>query len=764
MSNLTNRLRAQTSPADDSSFPVFFRLRNASDRAALSELIERVISIQVLDQIEMQIRDLVKLENPTKTLTDEDYALEISNKLGGLPSDEYGVWVYYPWRKQLIHLLDEEEFIRVRTIRNAYKITFEEQAILRTKKIGVIGLSVGQSVSLALAMERIAGEIRIADFDTLELSNMNRIRTGIYNLGLKKTAMVAREIAEIDPFIKVIRFDKGISLENIDSFFDKGGRLDLLVEECDGIDIKILAREKAREKRIPVVMDTSDRGMLDIEMYDSEPEYPIFHGLVDPEISYTFLKTLKTSEEKLPYILPIVGSETISTAFKSSLLEVGQTISTWPQLASDVNIGGSIAALTAKQIMLGKSVKSGRKWFDAEEMLFAGKQDHQEIILNELPLEQRTVEKQIEVSGASMSTVIPENQLITDMVGEATRSSSPGNTQKWKWVWKNATLFLFIDKQMEIGFSDNFSFGSMMAMGMALEQIRISASHRQMNAQVVRSDMQKTPHLIAYITFHKASEVAYPYQSLFAYLNNRTTSRAYPSRTTIPALKLKEILQELETVGLKFKLITDTDQIDELGVLIRKGDRIRLTNKYGHADFYGNELRITKEENEAHRDGIDAATLNLTPKESAGLQLAKDSKAIDYLSLISGGKGFEQFSEKAIESASAIVVIFAPDMSRARLITVGEALHRTWLQATRLEVGLHPMTVLQMLFSYLLVDKHNYIQVREKAEIERLKKNFDLLFPEFVDQHSLFTFRLFPDEMRQNETLRKPTKEKLLFL
>jgi tRNA A37 threonylcarbamoyladenosine dehydratase len=62
-----------------------------------------------------------------------------------------------------------------------------------------MGLSVGQSVSLALAMERSFGELRIADFDELDLSNINRIRTGVYNLKIQKTVIVAREIAEIDP-------------------------------------------------------------------------------------------------------------------------------------------------------------------------------------------------------------------------------------------------------------------------------------------------------------------------------------------------------------------------------------------------------------------------------------------------------------------------------------------------------------------------------------------------------------------------------------
>ncbi|EPR74712.1 putative molybdopterin biosynthesis protein MoeY [Winogradskyella psychrotolerans RS-3] len=90
--------------------------------------------------------------------------------------------------------------------------------MLQNKIIGIIGLSVGQSVAISLAMERCFGELRIADFDTLDLSNMNRIRTGVYNIGLKKSWIVAREIAEIDPYLKVTLYNEGIIEDNINDF------------------------------------------------------------------------------------------------------------------------------------------------------------------------------------------------------------------------------------------------------------------------------------------------------------------------------------------------------------------------------------------------------------------------------------------------------------------------------------------------------------------------------------------------------------------
>src|SRR5690606_20123115 len=113
----------------------------------------------------------------------------------------------------------ESEFIKVRTNRNIYKILPEDIDRLNKKKIGIIGLSVGQSIALTLALERTCGELRLADFDDVELSNMNRIRAGVQDLGMSKVIIAARQIAELDPYIKVTCYPVGITKENIRGFF-----------------------------------------------------------------------------------------------------------------------------------------------------------------------------------------------------------------------------------------------------------------------------------------------------------------------------------------------------------------------------------------------------------------------------------------------------------------------------------------------------------------------------------------------------------------
>lgn len=347
--------------------PLFFRISQEEGEKALEQLFKDVPHIAVFDTVHNQLKELLKLRQPGIRYTDSELEEEVKKHLGEMPEWAYGVWVYYPWNGKLVHVLDKEEFAEVRTNRNLLKITPEERKILATKRIGVIGLSVGQSVALTLAMERSFGELRIGDFDTLELSNMNRIRTGIFNLGLPKTVIVAREIAEIDPFLKVTCYHDGVTAGNMDDFLHKNGKLDVLIDECDSLNIKLLCRRKARASGIPVVMDTSDRGMIDIERFDNEPEREILHGLVEG-IDRLDLESLNQGE-RVHLSLQIAGGDSLSERMKASIPQIGKTISTWPQLASSVALGGAVTTQVCNLILLNKPARSGRFYVDIDRLI-----------------------------------------------------------------------------------------------------------------------------------------------------------------------------------------------------------------------------------------------------------------------------------------------------------------------------------------------------------------------------------------------------------
>ncbi len=318
----------------------------------------------IFDTIEMQLVEWAKQANPTQKLEYNQYLHLAKQHFGIKNINQFGNWAYYPWRNSWVHLLPEAEFIAVRTNRNQLKITKEEQDTLSKKSVGVIGLSVGHAIALTMVLERICGTIHLADFDTLDLSNINRLRTPVHNIGLPKVFIAAREIAEIDPYINVEIWDEGITAINADTFVNQ---LDILVEVCDSMDIKILARKVARQNRIPVVMDTNDKGMIDIERFDLEPNRPIFHGLVD-ETQLLDIHNLSATT-KMEILKQIVSFENTSSRLKDSMTEIGKSIVTWPQLASSVELGAGVTCDVVRRILLKELNTSGRFYIDLEHLI-----------------------------------------------------------------------------------------------------------------------------------------------------------------------------------------------------------------------------------------------------------------------------------------------------------------------------------------------------------------------------------------------------------
>lgn len=743
----------------DTTVPILFRLKNPEDQISFSRLLESEPGLNILDQIRPQLKDLVKLENPEKTLNENEYLDLIGKKLNGTVEKEYGVWAYYPWNKTVIHMLDEEEFIRVRTIRNAYKITFEEQALLRTKKIGIIGLSVGQSVALTIAIERGAGEIRIADFDTLELSNLNRIRTGIHNIGLKKTTVVAREIAEIDPFLKVICFSEGVTRENISDFFDDGGMLDLLIEECDSVDVKILAREEAKKRRIPVIMDTSDRGMLDIERFDLEPDYPILHGLIDPKITFDFLSSLTTSEEKLPYIIPILGADNLSVRLKASGLEVGKTITTWPQLGSDVVLGGALCANASRRILLGERIYSGRNYVDLALAIQSESVDNDRRILFEENLSDRRINEIIHSLGVKHEFILSQDNLET-IINAAVSAPSPGNKQQWKFCYSEGLLFIFIDKEKSRAYGDNLDIASSIAIGCALENIRQICFQLNLNVNI---DIIDNPSLypLSAIAKFDVNSTSNKVNDLSNYIFARKTTRDNECNP-IETKELENFSASISTERVQINLITDKSSIQRISNLICEADKIRFTNIQGHQEFYKNEVRWTKEDAAKKKDGLDLSLFDLSASDRIGLKLAEDRKVIEFINKIGGGKGFEKISSKTFVKASAIAYVTTNSFKREDLIQAGMQIEQMWLFATKHKIGIYPVTVLPMLLSFLEEDKENFNNTTVMSHLSEIKRNFDNIVLTSRNNKLVFMCRVASEPKVSHRSTRKQNIEKFI--
>ena len=146
--------------------------------------------------------------------------------LGGRPVEEYGRWAFFPWSGQLVHLLDRDEFRELRFNRNAYKITPDEQRQLADGRIGVVGLSVGFSVAMALALEGVGGRFRLADFDVLAAFELESGAGRGGRIGRTRPSLPVSACSSSIPYLEVEVFPGGLQPDNVESFLAGSGRLD----------------------------------------------------------------------------------------------------------------------------------------------------------------------------------------------------------------------------------------------------------------------------------------------------------------------------------------------------------------------------------------------------------------------------------------------------------------------------------------------------------------------------------------------------------
>ncbi len=716
--------------------------------------------INVYNSIESQVLELYKIDHPRDKPSKKQLAEYWQNWLRENDPNYFGTWVYYPWNHNLIHLLPEKDFVRLRTSRNQYKIHPEEQAILQSKKIGLIGLSVGQSVALTLSMERVYGTLRIADFDYLELSNLNRIRTGLANLELPKSTAVAREIAEIDPFLKIEVYPDGITEENLDEFIGSGeDKLDLLIEECDALDIKIKSRLAARKAGIPVIMDTSDRGMMDIERFDLEPERELMHGMVTEDRAESVDQW--TAKERLALVMDMVGAQNISSRLKASLLEVEESLTTWPQLASSVVLGGALSTVVARRILLGQSVDSGRYYLDLDKH-FIQKLETDFSSKREAPDELSFKECEAMLDSKALvpekGALALDDQQVNDIVQNACLAATGGNTQPWKWIWKDNMLALFHDQHFSTSFLDYRHRGSYIGFGGAMDNLEQRARALGFQAKRLYQLKDFGERLVAVYSFHNQESEPAPFQIYGDRLANRMTNRyrAEQYKPLEDRFKL-EIGEALDNSGFKMTWVEDQERMEKLSQIIGRIERQRILDPWGHRDFI-HEARWTKEQAEQTRNGVDLRTIELSEADKVGFKLIQDGNAIAQLREWDMGNALIKMSTDSMKDISALALLHCDDHSAKAMVEGGKWVNRIWLYLNNQGVSYQPVSPATFMFARLErddVSTSDYL----RQELSALRGEYLQLLGLENKVNDLFLCRLFYAREPEVKSLRKPVSD-----
>jgi molybdopterin/thiamine biosynthesis adenylyltransferase len=138
------------------------------------------------------------------------------------------------------------------TQRNVGILRLEEQSLLKEKCVAVIGLGGIGALQAILACKVGFGKVIAIDFDSYDVSNLNRQELADINvIGMKKADAAAELLPLYNPFAEIISHN--VMIEGVEQCKELIKDADIVTVGVDNLGTRIICQRAARELGIPCV-------------------------------------------------------------------------------------------------------------------------------------------------------------------------------------------------------------------------------------------------------------------------------------------------------------------------------------------------------------------------------------------------------------------------------------------------------------------------------------------------------------------------------
>ncbi|HEX7027552.1 MAG TPA: molybdopterin-synthase adenylyltransferase MoeB [Gammaproteobacteria bacterium] len=151
---------------------------------------------------------------------------------------------------------------------------YEGQEALRDAHVMIVGLGgLGSPAAIYLAAAGI-GELTLADFDRVALSNLHRqILYDDHDLGHKKTAAAAGRLQEINRTLLIHSLDKKITVDHIVTAIDG---VDIVLDCTDNFATRYAVNQACVDKGKPLISGAAIRLEGQIAVFNNTPRSPCY--------------------------------------------------------------------------------------------------------------------------------------------------------------------------------------------------------------------------------------------------------------------------------------------------------------------------------------------------------------------------------------------------------------------------------------------------------------------------------------------------------
>lgn len=175
-------------------------------------------------------------------------------------------------------MLNDQELLRYSRQILLQHVDIDGQLRLKESRVLIIGLGgLGSPVALYLAAAGV-GELHLADFDTVDLTNLQRqILHRTDAVGMAKSASGKRTLNEINPECNVIALGERLSGPRLDQ---EVALADIVLDCCDNFATRHAVNRACVKFGKPLVSGAAIRFDGQVAVFDSrQPQAPCYHCL-----------------------------------------------------------------------------------------------------------------------------------------------------------------------------------------------------------------------------------------------------------------------------------------------------------------------------------------------------------------------------------------------------------------------------------------------------------------------------------------------------
>jgi hypothetical protein len=346
-----------------------------------------------------------------------------------------------------------------------------------------------------------------------------------------------------------------------------------------------------------------------------------------------------STHAKVPHVMRILQTADLSPTMAASMVEIDRTVSTWPQLGSDVQLGGAIMAAAIRRLGRGEALQSGWVRVDLEHALDdlgAGFDDG---------------------TGAAIASVgidLTEHVPLSppDAIGPAVAlAPSGGNIQLWAVDVAAAGIDIRLVAERSSAMDVAYR-GGYVAIGAGVFNARSAAARHGMHASIAEFPQGPGSDPVASIELGAGAEPALA--ELYPAMVKRITNRNVGRRRELAPDLVSVMRRDMSAAGARLWLITEPARIAAIADILAESDRIRFLKPLLHEEMMS-ELRWPGQHRAAL--GIDVDSLGLRSSDPAKLAVLRGPDMMRTLGSWGACAALGDNTRDRVNASSAVAVL-----------------------------------------------------------------------------------------------------------